>query len=234
MIGWRVSLIGEDQELDLLMQSMPDDPDWSMTKDQGGYYLTPTPVFHEGEIEAVHTRAANWANRINLAGPLLLPRFQRISFTLEYVKNDGRKLHFAFQAFAGASGFAAAAGVALGPDGKPVRAQIPPIASMARAIARHNVAEAVQLFHGRRDDFTQLCNVIEMVRNSLGSDIPRTWVSHTKLELLERTAQFRQTAGDTARHFVKAKGKPTPKPMLLAEAQEIVRQILIHWLQTLS
>jgi hypothetical protein len=38
MIGWRVSLIGEDQELDLLMQSMPDDPDWSMTKDQGGYY----------------------------------------------------------------------------------------------------------------------------------------------------------------------------------------------------
>jgi len=50
---------------------------------------------------------------------------------------------------------------------------------MARAMARQNVAEAVQLFHARRDDFTQLCNVIEMVRNDLEIDIPRAWVSHT-------------------------------------------------------
>ena len=230
MIGWRVSLMGEDQELDLLKQSISDDPDWSMTKDQGGYYLTPKPLFHEGEVEAIHTRAATWTNRINLVGPLLLPRSQRISFTLEYIKNDGAKLHFAFQAFAGASGFAAAAGAALGPDGRPVRAQIPPIVSMARAMARQNVAEAVQLFHARRDDFTQLCNVIEMVRNDLEIDIPRAWVSHTKLNLMERTAQFRETAGDTARH-AKAKGKPPKKPIPLLDAQQIVRQILIRWVQ---
>ena len=69
MIGWRVSLMGEDQELDLLKQSISDDPDWSMTKDQGGYYLTPKTLFHEGEVEAIHTRAATWTNRINLVGP---------------------------------------------------------------------------------------------------------------------------------------------------------------------
>ena len=77
---------------------------------------------------------------------------------------------------------------------------------------------------------TQLCNVIEMVRNDLEIDIPRAWVSHTKLNLMERTAQFRETAGDTARH-AKAKGKPPKKPIPLLDAQQIVRQILIRWVQ---
>jgi hypothetical protein len=212
---------------------MVGDPDWSMAKDESGYYLIPKPMFDEDQVGAVHTAAARWTDDINLAGPLLLSEFQRISFSLEYVKEDGAKSRFAFAAFAGASSFAAATGAVIGPDGKPVEAQIPPIASLARAMARQNVAEAVRLFHARRDDFTQLCNVFQMVRNGLNSDIPRHWVPSGKLELLERTAQFRETAGDTARH-AKAKGKPPPKPMPLVEAQETVRQILVSWLQNLD
>jgi hypothetical protein len=190
-------------------------------------------VFHEAQVEAVHTAAASWANRINLTGPLFLREFQKISFTLEYSKDDGTRLHFAFEAFAGGSGFAAAIGAATGPDGKPVQAQIPPIASTARAITRRDAAEAVRLFHARGDDWTQLCNVIQMVRNDLRTEIPQEWVSRTKLGLLERTAQFRETAGDTARH-AKDTGEPPRKPMPLVEAQEIVRQIVIRWLRTLS
>jgi hypothetical protein len=173
--------------------------------------------------------AESWANLINLAGPLILPNFQ-IDFTVEYIKDDGAKLHFVFHhRFTGTSDFVAT-GAVIGPDGKPVQVQSPPVASMARAIARRNAAEAVQLFHDRREDWTQLCNVIEMVRNDLRTDIPRQWVSHTKLGRLEQTAQFRKTAGDTARH-VNTKGQSPQKPMSLAEAQQIVQQILICWLQ---
>jgi len=199
-----------------------------MGKDQGGYYLTPKRVFHEGQGHDVHMAAESWANSINLVGPLILPHFQT-GFTIEYIKDDGAKLHFVFHhEFTAVSDFVATG--AVGRDGKPVQGQIPPIALMARATARPNVATAVRLFHARRDDWTQLCNVIQMVRDGLGTEIPQNWVSHRKLKLLKRTAQFRETAGDTARH-AETKVKPPPKPMPLAEAQEIVRQILVRWLQ---
>jgi hypothetical protein len=227
MAGWRVSLRG--QELEVLMQSMAGDPDWSMARDPGGYYLTPKRVFHEGGGRDVHMAAESWVTSINLVSRLISPNFQ-IGFTVEYIKDDGAKLHVVFHhEFAIASDLVGTEAV-IGPDGKPVQAQIPPIASMARTMARAKVAEAVRLFHARRDDWTQLCNVIQMVRNDLGTDIPRTWVSHTKLELLEWTAQFRQTAGDTARH-AKDNGAPPEKPMPLPDAQNIVRQILIRRLQ---
>jgi hypothetical protein len=229
MAEWRVSLLGQDRELELLMQSMADEPDWSIAKGAGSYYLVPKRVFNEDQIGDVQTAAEIWVKRINLAGPLLQPDFQEISFTVEYVKDDGTELLFTSTVFAGTSNLAAIAAVT-DPSGTPVEAQILPIVSVAQAIACANVAEAVQLFHARRDDWTQLCNVIQMVRDGLKSDIPRDWVSCRKLKLLEQTAQFRETAGDTARH-TKAKGKPPRKPMPLAEAQEIVRQILIRWLQ---
>jgi len=37
-----------------------------MGKDQGGYYLTPKRVFHEGQGHDVHMAAESWANSINL------------------------------------------------------------------------------------------------------------------------------------------------------------------------
>jgi hypothetical protein len=150
-------------------------------------------------------------------------------FTVEYTKDDGIKFYFrSLQEFATPSDVVGPATV-IGPDGKPVQKKIPPIKSLAQALARRNVAEAVQLFLDRGEDWTQLCNVLQMVRDDLRTEIP--WVSHTKLKRLKRTAQFRETAGDSARH-VKAKGQPPRNPMLLPEAQKIVREILIHWLQT--
>jgi hypothetical protein len=232
MMGSRVLLLGRDQELELLMQSISGDLKWSMAKDKSGYYLIPKAAFDKDEVEAVYAAAKHWTDDVNLAGPLLFNEFQRISFSLEYVKEDGAKLHFVFQAFAGASSFAAAAGAVIGTDGKLVKPEIP-IAAMAQAMARANVAEAVRLFHDRGEDWTQLCNVIQMVRNDLRTEIPRGWVSHDKLKLLERTAQFRKTAGDTARH-VNASGSPPEKPMTPADAQELVRQILVHWCKHVS
>src|SRR5262245_33405519 len=125
MAGWRITLKGRHQELDQLMRSMFGDPDWSIAKDQGGCYLTPKRVFHEAQVEDVHTAAASWTNNINLSGPLLLPEFQKISFALEHVNDDGTRSHFAV-GFAHASGFMAATAAVIGPAGKPVQAGILP------------------------------------------------------------------------------------------------------------
>jgi len=101
------------------------------------------------------------------------------------------------------------------------------------ALRDPKIAETFALFSRKRDDWTQLCNVICLVRDAIGGDVPAAWVSTAKIEALERTAQTRETAGDTARH-ANARYDPPKNPMPLNEAQRIVQQILQQWVQSSS
>jgi hypothetical protein len=107
----------------------------------------------------------------------------------------------------------------------------PPIDILLGSLAaKPSSRAAVRLFLTKSDDCTQLCNVLQMVRNAIGADIPEDWAQRKQRELLERTAQFQQTAGDTARHAHEARGEPPKQPMKLAEAQCVVRIVLHRWL----
>jgi hypothetical protein len=68
---------------------------------------------------------------------------------------------------------------------------------------------------------------------SKGRALRSAEVSNKKIENLKRTAQFRETAGETARHIYVG-GTPPPHPMPLPEAQAIVRQIVLHWMYDLA
>lgn len=92
------------------------------------------------------------------------------------------------------------------------------------------VAEALDLFTEYRDNWTQLCNIIEIVIRDQG-EIPSTWASGSKINKLRRTAQFAETAGATARHRGN-RGSPPSNPMPLTEAQMIVKTILREWMRS--
>ena len=95
------------------------------------------------------------------------------------------------------------------------------------------IEKAVTLFVTYRDNWAQLSKIIEMVQKILGGDIPREWMSHNDIERLKRTANFPESAGDTARH-VGTKGQPPRDPMSLKEARQKVGQVLCKCIERLD
>jgi hypothetical protein len=84
-------------------------------------------------------------------------------------------------------------------------------------------------FLNHPDDWTRIANVVELIEKNCGGQIPKTWVSRGKLELLRQTACSIEEAGGTGRH-ADPKMRAPKRPMPLAEGRQIALSVLRNWL----
>ena len=107
------------------------------------------------------------------------------------------------------------------------------LTELLRSVNDDNVAQALRLLKTHPEDWTQLCNIVEIVKDNIGAAVPTDWASRNILRRLSRTAQHSETAGDTARH-VRHPSEPSETPMPISEAQTVIRSLLIHWVRNMA
>ncbi len=236
MSEWRAQIAGDNVEALLNISGARD---WIIVKEGTDYFLTSSQFAPDEEAAEVKTLADQLLEQIELAAFVQSDtRHNLHTVKLVRIDDDGARQGYLFGAtLAAAEAHMSADAQVVSPDGKIVPPAPPapsPIISTTSLIGRRaDVAEALRLYYSKHDDWTQLCVIIEMVRHAINGEIPSAWASGNKVKLLKQTAQFRSTAGNTARHLWKS-GTPPEKPMPLAEAQELVWRVLQRWIESVA
>ena len=228
MSEWRVYLNGSKPSLDFLAKEH--DAEWSVCHDVERVYLTRSSWKKPTDGAEVLAFAERLCDRINLGMSFLTaitaPHWEPISIAAVRFVNDLGEvvLHHIWADLVSPIGWTAEKAT---PSEEP-----PPIRLLVRALEESpDLVEAIRLLTQHGDNWTQICKVIELAEIAQGGRIPSDWVSEKKIALLNRTAQFAETAGESARHRG-LPAKPPPHPMRLPEAQAIVRLIILRWLNS--
>jgi hypothetical protein len=227
MTEWRVYLNGSKQSLDFLTKA--DGAEWSVCRDAERFYLTSHRWKEPTAGAEAHAFAERLCDHINLVMSFLTAattHWKAVTIAAVNLVNDlGEVIHrFVWSDLVLPIEWAAE---------KPTASEEPPpnIGLLAGALeGSPDLVEAIRLLRQHGDNWTQLCKVIELAQTAHDGAIPSTWVSKTKIRDLKHTAQFRETAGETARHISVGNGTPPRHPIPLPEAQTIVRLIVLKWL----
>jgi len=99
---------------------------------------------------------------------------------------------------------------------------------LAKAEHERHVADALRFFAVQ--SWVDLYKVYEFIRDDAGDVVKRGWATKGKLSRFTQTAQSRDSIGDAARHASK-KFKAHAAPMSLTEARDLVKSLLLHWLE---
>ena len=226
MTEWRVYLNGSKQSLDFLTKA--GGAEWSVCHDAERFYLT----YHRSKEPTAGAEAHAFVERlcdhINLVMSFLTAattHWEAVTIAAVDLVNDLGEVtqRFVWRDFVLPIEWTAE---------EPTASEEPPpnIGLIARALEGcPDLVEAIRLLRQHGNNWTQIWNVIELAQTAHGGAIPSTWVSKTKIKTLKHTAQSRD-AGETARHRFGPHIKPPSHPMPLAEAQTIVRWIVLQWL----
>lgn len=99
---------------------------------------------------------------------------------------------------------------------------------LAKAQHERDVADALRFFAVR--SWVNLYKVYELIRDGAGDVVKRGWATKGELSRFTQTAQSRDSIGDAARHASK-KFKAHATPMSLTEATDLVKSLLLNWLE---
>jgi len=238
---WSVKVFGPKHQIEAAVESLSGS-DWAITQSGDEWYMRSSQHPVVGNGGSVADEAEREIDRINLAYGLFNPN-DRALLTIgahSFLRDDGTSGHFLR--------VTASILIELGlttrhdVDGKEVPlAQWTPHAvsamRMPYAVARGKLSDDPDLhavarsFWDRPDDWTRLAKVLELIKIRCGGQIPKAWISRTKLELLRRTANSFAEAGSTGRH-ARPDFEAPPNPMPLREAQRRAHDVLCQWLRS--
>jgi hypothetical protein len=223
MANWRVYLNGSEKSLDFLAKG--DSAEWSVHRDVERFYLT-----HSGwkELEAgtdAHAFAERFCDHINLAMSFLAANWEPVSVAaIQFVTDLGEVTHNRIY-------LDSIVQIDWAAESPTDSEELPPAGLLTLALAGNaDLVDAIRIFKEHGDNWTQICNVIELAQHSRCRPISLAGVSKKTIDRLTHTANFRSTAGDTARHILGPGKKPPKRPMSLPEAQAVVRLIILRWL----
>jgi hypothetical protein len=236
---WRVRVFGPKHQIEAAVESLSGS-DWAITQFGDECYMISSRYPVVGNGSSVAEEAEREIDRINLAYGLFNPT-DRALLTIgahSFARDDGTTAHFIQVTARIPIEFGLATRQDLNDREAPL-VQWTPYAATARrmpyAIARRKLTDDPDLhavarsFFDNTDDWTRLAKVLELIRIKCGGQIPRAWISRTKLELLTRIANSFAEAGGSGRHAdPNFQAPPTPVP--LREAHQIALDILSKWL----
>ena len=231
MPEWWIELVGSRQTLSRLSEEITR-AQWKIVERDDRYFLRSETIDQLEDYQAVRAQGDAIVTALVNAAVLSGYASEEIrtgSMTREY--EDGRADHVIMVPAAQLTFTGHAATVrAEGNDGQSLCEEL---TELLRSVNDDAVAQALRLLKTHPEDWTQLCNIVEIVQDNIGAAIPTDWASLNMLRRLKWTAQHSETAGDTARH-VRHPSEPPETPMPISEAQTVIRRLLIHWVRNIA
>lgn len=231
MPEWWIELVGSRQTLSRLSEEITR-TQWRIVERDDRYFLRSEAIDQLEDYQTVRAQAdaivASLVNAAVLSG-YSSEEIGTGSMTREH--EDGRADHVIMVPTAQLTLTGHAPAVRTGGDDGPSLCE--ELTELLLSVNDGDVAQALRLLKTHPEDWTQLCNIVEIVKDNIGAAIPTDWASRNMLRRLSRTAQHSETAGDTARH-VRHPSEPSETPMPISEAQTVIRSLLIHWVRNIA
>ncbi len=231
MTEWQVRLKGEKSDLEYLctLSSL----NWSVTEQEGEYYLKSTRFNSLTDAHDVLGAATNILDFINGVAKLKFENFQAAKVGgITRVEEDGKHTQFIMP-----SGIPSA--VRFGrptvviSDGAEL-SQRPGLQGEALWIEIAEKDESVDrafALYGLDHDWTNLYKLLETIEYDVGGEralMNKLWAQSSKIKLFKQTANSFHAVGREARHG--RKYEAPRNPMSLNEAQSFIRNIFHEWL----
>jgi hypothetical protein len=227
MARWRVSLVGHEFDLMDLPRAFSGLP-IHVVEDGGNFFLEAEEFEELSDAGAVEAASGKLITNINGVARLEDPSRRNVTMgSVHEVTPEGvRTAYVTLKATV--EGRARVHARLEG--GKPVPPQVEPAARWIELASRDSdVAEAMEIWANRNHDWVNLYKVLEIVvRRGLAA----ASMSKTQLKRFKRTANHEGAAGPGARH-ARNPNDPPKNPMPLAEADDLVGQVLRDWLNSL-
>jgi hypothetical protein len=240
MAEWSVRVLGPEQQMRAAVECLSGS-DWALRQSVNVWYMTSTEHFGEESGAPFTDKAQRKIGSVNTVYRVFNSNDSAL-LTLgipSYLRTDGTTVHFQSANFPYQIEFGSTltrtvegtevrvviwAADAIS-EGRPI-----PYAVAHRKSSTDPHLEAVtNAFLSHPDDWTRIANVVELIEKNCGGQIPKTWVSRGKLELLWQTACSIEEAGATGRH-ADPKMRSPKHPMPLAEGSQIALSVLRNWL----
>jgi hypothetical protein len=241
---WLAQLEGDKLDLEDLPRWFSQ-LDHKVRSEDGKYYLASSAFQYCATTTAVWELAEQIVERMNGAARALEPGFRpaRVGTEIVQVYDDGtRQMHRRVQVF-GTELRMKTGAITVFIDGKP----LPPQPSKQEKLVAQWEAEGHESALGRalrigllpQQTWGSLYHVYEVVKHDVSGEIG-DWKALLPLlpndpQLGDQLDRFRKTANDPAHAGMHARHgrpepNPTPDPMTLAEAQSLIRRLLVAWL----
>lgn len=227
MSQWMVQLQGQEFELDTLTRLFSL-PRLSIIKEEDNYLLKSDSFSALTDAHEVYKCALNMLPLINGAGGLQFEGFQRVGIDVVVeVKEDGTRSSIGYMS----ATIVARCHVTLDTRSSP---SDPTSAEewVGLANKHEKVAKALRILGTREKSWVELYKLYEVVHSDVGSKIiDDGWATRKKLSQFTHTANSAGSIGDDARH-AKEDTTPPTSPMPLAEAETLIRGLVMRWLRS--
>ncbi|HAG85771.1 MAG TPA: hypothetical protein DCL61_32685 [Cyanobacteria bacterium UBA12227] len=237
--AWLIQLKGSEFDLKVLSESFCLS-DFSVTEDQGSYYLKSQQFNMANEIEEVYRSATELLTFIKGAIEIYSGQSYNISIArVIRVDEQGQRESFVIapppMRAASQAKMRARASICRGTEITNSLPQ-PSIIESYVAIPRQDerAAKVFRIWVSREHNWHNLYHMYEVVEgnvSSMSQIVQNGWATETEIKLFKRTACNENVLGDDARHGY-TKDLNLKNPMTLSEAQSLIQKILNHWIRS--
>jgi len=234
-VTWRVRLIGDPFDLDMVLRLFPTGPVRISRDVEGATYLSADALEGLRNASAVHDAAEGPAVMINGAAWSVDPSFRFVQRD-SGVDNDeypDRKYAIVNETITVRD---QATVILTNSDGVVVE-QVGGVtggegtALLGRANSDKALAEALRILGSGPADWVRLYKVFEVLREDAGDETQlckRTGVTRAEMKAFTASANRPDVSGDDARHG-HLPGGPPRRTMTLAEGRALVQRLVQHW-----
>jgi hypothetical protein len=236
VVSWLVPLDGHRFDLEDLPRWFDGAAVHVIPHSDGFALVIPVAVIG-ASYEPVHAFAQEYLLRINGVGRLLNPKFRVVSVTNKVLGVDGAGVVCHTVIAVGTAEIRMKAGavqVVLGGQIQPDPAKglaLPLIQAASCSVRAHDALVIV----GRQDlTWSELYLLFELVQGDVGGHMhDRGWISEADADLFSHTANSYSVLRSAGRHG-KDRGTPPAKPMEYAVAVDLVRKLVLAWLESIG
>jgi hypothetical protein len=229
----KARLVGHEFDLDVLARLLPSG-DTRVQSDAHGYYLTAIEIDNPPPGVPYYTVAERVLHAVNGLARVMKAGYRPVRLSGQYDEGDRR--HQVIQVGA-AECRAQAMPITVLINGRPI-ASAPPAGPAYVALAGSNpdVAEALTIMAGSEPpNWVELYKVYEIVEHTgrLKESMQAAGVSSNRLSLFTRTACHPDAGGSGARHG-RSKQAPPANPMSIANARDMINDLVRAWMDLLK
>lgn len=225
-------LEGRSIDMETLARLFPEGKDPHVGADDAGYYLTSSAFERLHDGEQLHGAATTLLTRVNGVARVLAPGFRPIGLTESFYDDIGRRHTVVLASVAEAS---VSVGIkVVNGEGQELPPPPSPASHYAGNLAGEYsvVAKVLSILGQPRLTWYELYKVHELVQEAVGG-IPAGWASRADLSAFGASANHPAVSGSEARHAVQ-KGRPPKRTMSLSEGEQLIRDLVRRWLESLS
>ena len=234
---WKIQLVGDDFDLKELEKSFSNSSNYSITKENDGYYLSSSEFDSCKEIEEIKNKLRNILDVLNGAKILAIGGNKPLECG-SIVKEKSNGTREIFVELSDTFTLRDSVSIIMKDSAGKIIDEVHPADEVPKwltyGLRDEKLKRALRIYGKERHTWVGLYKIYEIVEDALGEMqnlIEQGWASKSSIRRFKHTANSPDVIGDGARHGKQITNGPK-KPMSISEARSLIETLLIRWLNS--